>query len=165
MTEAQDIMQEEEEQMMDVTSLPGVGAATAEKLQNAGFHDMLAIAVASPGKLVDATGVSEAVARKIINAARDSMKMGFETGMDVLTKRQKVIKISVGSSQIDALLGGGFETGAITECFGEFGSGKTQIGHVLAAQVLASDAEASVVFIDTENTFRPERIKQLVEPL
>lgn len=154
-----------EEQVKDVTSLPGVGAATAEKLQSAGFHDMLAIAVASPGRLVDATGVSEAVARKIINAARDSMKMGFETGMDVLSKRQKVIKISSGSSQIDALLGGGFETGAITECFGEFGSGKTQIGHVLAAQVLASDPEASVVFIDTENTFRPERIKQLVEPL
>ena len=164
MTEAT-MQEQEEEQMMDVTNLPGVGAATAEKLQNAGFHDMLAIAVASPGKLVDATGVSEAVARKIINAARDSMKMGFETGMDVLTKRQKVIKISTGSSQIDELLGGGFETGAITECFGEFGSGKTQIGHVLAAQVLANDPEAAVVFIDTENTFRPERIKQLVEPL
>ncbi len=156
---------EEDDQMMDVTSLPGVGAATAEKLQSAGFHDMLAIAVASPGKLVDATGVSEAVARKIINAARDSMKMGFETGMDVLKKRQLVIKLDTGCPQINELLGGGVETGAITECFGEFGSGKTQIGHVLVAQTLAMDPEASVVFIDTENTFRPERIKQLVEPL
>ena len=157
--------EEDQDQMMEVTSLPGVGAATAEKLQSAGFHDMLAIAVASPGKLVDATGVSEAVARKIINAARDSMKMGFETGMDVLKKRQLVIKLDTGCPQINELLGGGVETGAITECFGEFGSGKTQIGHVLVAQTLAMDPEASVVFIDTENTFRPERIKQLVEPL
>ncbi len=155
----------EEEQEMDVTTLPGVGAATAEKLQNAGFHDMLAVAVASPGRLVEAAGVSEAVARKIINAARDSMKMGFESGVEVLKKRQEVIKISSGCEQINTLLGGGFETGAITECFGEFGSGKTQIAHVLAVQVLAADPEANVVYIDTENTFRPERIRQLSESL
>ena len=161
MVEAKEMNDQEE--MMEVTSLPGVGAATAEKLQNAGFHDMLAIAVASPGRLVEAAGVSEAVARKIINAARDSMKMGFESGIEVMKKRQLVIKISSGCSQIDALLGGGFETGAITECFGEFGSGKTQIGHVLAVQTLALDPEANVVYIDTENTFRPERIKQLAE--
>ncbi|MBT4604512.1 DNA repair and recombination protein RadA [archaeon] len=146
---------------IDVTSLPGVGAATAEKLQSSGFHDVLSIAVASPGKLCEAAGVSEAVARKIINAARDSMKMGFETGTQVLARRAKVMRIPTGSSNIDALLGGGFETGAITECFGEFGSGKTQIGHVLVVQVLSRDPKASVVYIDTENTFRPERIKEL----
>ena len=144
-----------------VTDLPGVGAATAEKLESAGFRDLLAVAVATLGELVEATGVSEAVARKMIQAARESMKMGFETGADVLKRRQIVCKLSTGSKQFDLLMGGGFETGAITECFGEFGSGKTQIGHALAVNVLREDPDAFAVYIDTENTFRPERIIQL----
>ncbi|MBI1968456.1 DNA repair and recombination protein RadA [Candidatus Woesearchaeota archaeon] len=144
-----------------VTDLPGVGAATAEKLESAGFRDLLAVAVATLGELVEATGVSEAVARKMIQAARESMKMGFETGADVLKRRQIVSKLSTGSKQFDLLMGGGFETGAITECFGEFGSGKTQIGHALAVNVLKEDPDAFAVYIDTENTFRPERIIQL----
>ncbi|MDP3640064.1 MAG: DNA repair and recombination protein RadA [Nanoarchaeota archaeon] len=144
-----------------VTDLPGVGAATAEKLESAGFRDLLAVAVATLGELVEATGVSEAVARKMIQAARESMKMGFETGADVLKRRQIVSKLSTGSKQFDLLMGGGFETGAITECFGEFGSGKTQIGHALAVNVLKEDPDAFAVYIDTENTFRPERIIQM----
>ncbi len=148
-------------EMKGISTLPGVGAATAEKLASAGYRDMLAVAVASPGQLVDSTGVSEAVARRMINAARDSMNMGFETGAEVMEKRKSVIKISTGSSNFDTLMEGGFETGAITECFGEFGSGKTQIGHILAVQMLKNDPTASVVYVDTENTFRPERIVQL----
>lgn len=145
---------------MSVMDLPGVGAATAEKLESAGFRDLMSVAVATLGELVEATGVSEAVARKMIQAARESMKMGFETGIDVLKRRQFVSKITTGSRQFDALMGGGFETGAITECFGEFGSGKTQIAHLLAVNVLKEDPDAHVVFIDTENTFRPERLIQ-----
>lgn len=143
--------------------LPGVGAATAEKLEQAGYRDLMAIAVANIGELVETAGVSEAVARKMINAARDSMKMGFETGLDVLKKRELVSKITTGSNSFDAMMGGGFETGAITECFGEFGCGKTQIGHLLAVNVLKEDPDAYAVYIDTENTFRPERIQQLAE--
>ena len=154
---------EQENNDNKIINLPGVGAATAEKLESAGFHDLLAIAVASPSKLLETAGISEAVARKMINAARDSMKMGFETGMDVMKKRESVERISLGCSNFDDLMEGGFETGAITECFGEFGSGKTQIGHVLAVQLLKADPTASVVYIDTENTFRPERIIQLAK--
>jgi DNA repair protein RadA len=124
---------------------------------------MMAIAVSSPGELVDAAGVTEAVARKIINAARDTLDMGFESGDDLLKKRERVVKISTGSQAFDKLLGGGVETGSITECFGEFGSGKTQIGHLLAVNVQKLDPSAVAVYIDTENTFRPERIKQLAE--
>src|SRR3989344_3272197 len=141
--------------------LPGVGAATAEKLEQAGYRDLMAIAVANIGELVETAGVSEAVARKMINAARDSMKMGFETGLDVLKKRELVTKITTGSNSFDAMMGGGFETGAITECFGEFGCGKTQIGHILAVNTLREDPDAYAIYIDTENTFRPERITQL----
>ena len=77
---------------LGLQDLPGVGAATAEKLEADGFRDLLSVAVATLGELVETAGVTEAVARKMINAARDSMKMGFETGMDVLRKREGVSK-------------------------------------------------------------------------
>lgn len=146
---------------LSIQDLPGVGAATAEKLESAGFRDLMSIAVATLGELVEASGMSEAVARKMINAARESMRMGFETGTEVLKKRLKVIKISTGSKNFDEMMAGGFESGAITECFGEFGSGKTQLSHILSVNSLKEDPENYVVFIDTENTFRPERIQQL----
>ncbi len=145
---------------LTLSDLPGVGAATAEKLEQAGYRDMMAVAVATLGELVETAGVTEAVARKMINAARDSMKMGFETGMEVLKKRALISKISTGCTNFDNLMGGGFETSAITECFGEFGSGKTQVGHLLCVNILKEDPDAHAVYIDTENTFRPERIKQ-----
>jgi DNA repair protein RadA len=146
---------------LTLEDLPGVGAATAEKLASSGFDNLIAVAVATPGQLVDASGVSEVVARKMINSARDMLEMGFESGNEVLKKRERVIKISTGSKAFDAMMSGGFETGAITECFGEFGSGKTQVGHILAVNIIKAHPKASVVYIDTENTFRPERIIQL----
>ena len=143
-----------------VTDLPGVGAATAEKLAGAGYEDVMSIAVSTPGELVDAAGVSEAVGRKMIRAARDALDMGFQSGVDLLRKRESVTKIPTGSASFDAMLDGGFETGAITECFGQYGSGKTQVGHALAVNVQKDDPSAIAVYIDTENTFRPERIVQ-----
>lgn len=155
--------QEKEEKEITVYDLPGVGAATAEKLKEAGYDSVMNIAVASPGKLIEDSGVSEAVARKMIQAARDSLKMGFISGIEVLERRSKVQKISTGSAAFNTLLGGGFETGSIVECFGEFGSGKTQVGHLLAVNCQKDDPDAVAVYIDTENTFRPERIKELAE--
>ena len=89
---------------LTIQDLPGVGAATAEKLEAAGFRDIMSIAVATLGELVEAAGVSEPVARKMINTARDSMKMGFESGIEVMKKRQLVQKISTGSVAFDALM-------------------------------------------------------------
>ena len=97
-----------------IQDLPGVGAATAEKLEAAGYKDMMSIAVSTLGELVETAGVTEAVARKMINFARDTVKMGFESGTEVLKKRQLVLKLTTGSASFDALMGGGFETGAIT---------------------------------------------------
>ena len=154
-------VEEPKMEKLTIQDLPGVGAATAEKLESAGYRDLMSIAVATLGQLAETAGVSESVGRKMINAARDSMKMGFETGMDVLKKRELICKIRTGSEGFDNLMGGGFETNAITECFGEFGSGKTQIGHILAVNTLKEDPNAYVVYLDTENTFRPERITQL----
>lgn len=158
-------MEEKQEIKVTLHDLPGVGAATAEKLSESGYLDVLSIAVASPGQIVDATGISETVARKMINAARSMLSMGFESGEDVLIRRMKVEKISTGCDNIDNLLGGGFETGAISEVFSEFGGGKTQLGHTLAvrAQMLKNEKDPIVIYVDTENTFRPERIKQLAD--
>jgi DNA repair protein RadA len=148
-----------------ITDLPGVGAATAEKLAEGGFDSLMALAVASPASIVEVAGVSEAPARKIINAARNSLDMGFESGVDLLEKRENVIKISTGSKEFDKIIGGGLETGAITECYGAYGSGKTSLAHQLAVNVqLPKDqggAEGIAVWIDTEGTLRPEYMKPI----
>lgn len=163
-------IQEKEEiktKKLTIEELPGVGAATAEKLREAGFDTMLSIAAASPGELTEIAGLTEATARKIINTARSKMDMGFETGEQLLEKRKKVLKISTGSNALNALFGGGIETGAITECYGAFGSGKTSLAHQLAVNVQLpkekGGAGGIAVYIDTESTLRPEFIKQIAE--
>jgi DNA repair protein RadA len=158
---------ETEEQKLN--SLPGVGAATVEKLMVSGFDNLMSISVASPGQLVEVTGITEATARKIIYAARDKMDMGFESGEELLKKRAEIIKLTTGCKAFDDMLKGGFETSAISECFGEFGSSKSQIAHVLAVRTQMSKdqggAEGSVIFLDGESTFRPERIIQIAKGL
>jgi DNA repair protein RadA len=144
-----------------LNDLPGVGPATVEKLESVGYNDLMSVAVATPGEIIEVTGMAEAAVKKIIATARASLEMGFESGEDVLKRREKVLKISTGSKGFDALVGGGFESGSITECFGEYGSGKTQLGHVLAVNCQKYYPGSTVVYIDTENTFRPERIEQL----
>jgi len=152
-----------------ITDLPGVGAATAEKLEEAGFNTLMSIAVASPADMVEIAGVTEATARKIINTARNKLDVGFQTGTELLEKRKNIDRISTGSKAFDALLMGGVETNAITEVYGEFGSSKTQLGHQLAVNVQLpkeqGGAEGMVCYIDTEGTGRPERIKQMAEAL
>ncbi|MFA6373357.1 MAG: DNA repair and recombination protein RadA, partial [Methanothrix sp.] len=150
--------------------LPGVGPATAEKLREAGFGSVEAIAVASPGELVSAAEVGEATAAKIIAGAREAADVGgFETGDRILERRKLVGKITTGSKNFDELLGGGMETQSIVELYGEFGSGKTQVAHQMAINVQLPEEmgglHGSVIIIDTENTFRPERIAQMVKGL
>jgi len=154
-----------EEKTMSIEDLPGIGAATGEKLRTVGFDTLLSIAVATPGEIVDVAGVTELTAKKAIKAARDNLDMGFQSGDELMKKRENIEKLSTGSNNLNKLLGGGVETGAITECFGAYGSGKTQIGHMLTVQCLMRDPEAAVLYIDTENTFRPNRIKQFSEGL
>ncbi len=108
-----------------VEELPGVGPATAEKLREAGYTDLMSLAVATPDAVSDATEIGNNVAQKIIAAAREAVDVGgFETGDVILERRKSVAKLTTCSKAFDELLGGGLETQAITECFGEFGSGK-----------------------------------------
>lgn len=159
----------EKKKITTVADLPGVGPATIEKLQGAGFHDLLAIAVATPGELVGATEMSEATAKKIIAIARANLEMEFETGDELLKKRERVIRLTTGSKELDKLFGGGVESGAITEVYAQYGSGKTQLGHTLAVTCQLpkeqGGAQGVAVYIDTESTFRPERIVQIANAL
>ena len=151
-----------------IEKLPGVGPAIAEKLRDSGYIDTLSIAVASPSELADAAEIGESTASKIIVSARKLADIGgFETGGALLEKRAQVGHLSSGSNTLNELLGGGFESQSIIELFGEFGSGKTQIAHQLCVMVQlpkeqgGMDGEA--FYIDTENTFRPERIVKMAE--
>jgi DNA repair protein RadA len=153
-----------------VEDLPGVGPATAEKLKEAGFGSIEAIAVSSSSELSSIAEIGESTAQKIINAARQAADVGgFETGDQVLERRKLVGKLRFGARALDDLMGGGIETQAITEFYGEFGSGKTQVGHQMAVNAQLPQEEGglagSVIIIDTENTFRPERINQMVTGL
>jgi len=149
-----------------IDNLPGVGPATAEKLREAGYTDIMSIAVASPKELSDAAEIGDATAAKIIQKARKEADVGkFETGSALLEKRAKVGHLTSGSKTFDELLGGGFETQSITELYGEYGSSKTQIAHQLCVSVQLpleqGGLNSHAFFIDTENTFRPERIIQM----
>jgi DNA repair protein RadA len=114
-----------EEKKGSIESLPGVGEATAEKLREAGYRTIESIAVASVAELHEAAEIGEAQAKKIIAAAREIAEFGvFVTADKILERREKVGLITTSSEQLDTLLGGGIETQAVTEVFGEFGSGK-----------------------------------------
>ena len=150
-----------------IADIPGVGETIANKLHQAGYDTLEQIANSKAAEVAEVAAIGEATAAKVIAAARDSLDMGYETGDKVLERRKLIEKISTGSKELDNLIGGGVETQAITECFGKFSSGKTQIGFQLAVNVqLPKDKgglEGSVIFIDTENTFRPERIVQMAQ--
>ena len=154
----------------DLQDLPGVGPATAEKLKDNGFDNYQGIAVASPGELSNTADIGESSAADIISAAREAADIGgFESGATVLERREQIGKLTWGVEEIDELLGGGVETQSITEVYGEFGSGKSQVTHQLAVNVQLphehGGLEGSAIFVDSEDTFRPERIEDMVRGL
>ncbi len=153
-----------------LTDLPGIGPAVAAKLESAGIYDLMSLAVMSPTDLGELAGVGAAVARKAIQAARKMLDIGFIDGVEFAERRANISYITTGSKGFDSLLGGkGVQARAVTEAFGAFGSGKTQLGLMLAVNVQLpvekGGANGKCVFIDTEGTFRPSRIKQIAEGL
>ncbi|HEV2429847.1 MAG TPA: DNA repair and recombination protein RadA [Thermoplasmata archaeon] len=153
---------------VELEDLPGVGETTADKLRQAGFTDLMEIAVASPSDVAEAAEIGTALAQKIIAEARRQADVGsFESGVVLLERRQKLGRITTSSKALDELLGGGVETRAITEFAGEFGTGKTQLAHQVAVNVQQpvdqGGLAGEVVYIDTESTFRPERIVDMAK--
>lgn len=151
--------------------IQGIGKKTVEKLKELGYTSLRQLAHATIRELVE-KGISESTAKKIIKYAKDKFGRGLVTGWDLYQQRQKIQRITTGSSNLDELFGGGIEVGALTEAYGEYGSGKSQLGFQLCVNVqlpkekggLKDDqVEPYVFFIDTEGTFRPERIEQMAK--
>jgi len=157
-----------DEKVPELIDLPGVGPGAVAKLEAAGIYDLMGLAVLTPPQLAEAAGMGEAAARKAIQAARQMMNLGFSDGLEYMKKREEILHITTGSKNLDNLLGGrGIESKAITEAFGSFGSGKTQLALSLAVGVQLPEEKGGcsgkAVYIDTEGTFRPERIRQFAE--
>jgi len=157
-----------EKKIENIEDLPGVGPAIADKLMEAGYKELMSIAAASPGEFKD-LGMGEGTAKKMIGAAQEALDMGFESGTEVMRKRAEVGKLTTGSAELNKLLGGGIESQAITEFYGKFSAGKTQLTHQLSVTVQLpkekGGLEGKALFIDTEGTFRPERIVQMAKGL
>ena len=140
-----------------------------KKLKEAGYHTVQSVMMATRKKLCDVKGLSEAKTEKIQNEARKLASVGaWTTGSDALTARQRgVIKITSGSAALDAILGGGFETRSITELYGEFRTGKTQVCTTLCVSCQLPTSQGGgagkAAYIDTEGAFRPERIVPIAE--
>jgi len=149
--------------------LPGVGPAIGKRLAESGYKSIEAIAVASPSELAAAGSIGESTASKIIKSAREMLDIGFETADLLLERRRTAARISTGSKKLDELFGGGVETQSITEVYGQFRSGKTQLAHQLAVNVQLPPDEGGLggtaIYVDTEGTFRPERLVDMAEPL
>ncbi|CAG9764989.1 unnamed protein product [Ceutorhynchus assimilis] len=145
----------------------GINAGDIKKLVEAGYHTVESVAYAPKKYLITIKGISEQKAEKMLAEACKLVPMGFTTASAFHQKRADMIAITTGSKELDRLLGGGIETGSITEMFGEFRTGKTQICHTLAVTcqlpIDCGGAEGKCLYIDTEGTFRPERFLAVAE--
>ncbi|MEM3457906.1 MAG: DNA repair and recombination protein RadA [Candidatus Bathyarchaeia archaeon] len=148
--------------------LPGIGPATAQKLKELGYHTVESLAMATAREL-EPVGISEKKAFAIIEAARSSIGISFIRADELLKMRQNVLRLTSGSKALDRILDGGLETQTITEFYGEYGSGKSQICHQLCVNVQLpperGGLNGSALYVDTENTFRTERIVQMARHL
>jgi DNA repair protein RadA len=156
---------------LEIQDIEGVGPTTARKLKEAGIVSVMDLAVASSDELaIDINSSKETAATFIMAAQRllresNILEKEFVTAESALEKRKALMRCSTGSNALDELLLGGIETQAVTEFYGEFGSGKSQICHTLAAIATqpreAGGLNGGVIYIDTEGTFRPERLNQI----
>ena len=156
------------EEQLELESIQGIGPTTKQKLVEAGIKSVLDLAIRGPTEVAEVTNIELSRAIDLCNKARTRLvELGklegeFVTASQLYKKRLEIDRISTGSRNLDDLFAGGLETHAVTEFYGEFGSGKTQICHTLCVTVQLPRTEgglgATAVYVDTENTFRPERI-------
>lgn len=165
----EDVYQEEElpYSLIDKLQDAGINAADLKKLKDAGYNTSQSVVFAMRKDLLNIKGLSDQKVDKIIEAARKSSEAGFVTCTQLLSKMKNRFQISTGAAKLDQMLGGGMESCSITELFGEFRCGKTQVCHSLSVMAQLppnmGGANGKVVYIDTEGTFRPERIPQIAE--
>uniref|UniRef100_A0A9J8B0F9 Meiotic recombination protein n=2 Tax=Cyprinus carpio TaxID=7962 RepID=A0A9J8B0F9_CYPCA len=162
--------QEDEEsffQDIELLQKHGINMADIKKLKSVGICTVKGIQMTTRRALCNVKGLSEAKVDKIKEAAGKLMICGFQTASEYSVKRKQVFHITTGSLEFDKLLGGGVESMAITEAFGEFRTGKTQLSHTLCVTAQLPGeygyTGGKVIFIDSENTFRPERLKDIAD--
>jgi len=147
--------------------IAGIGSQTAERLRASGYFTLESLAVASSREISEITGLSKEKAAEIASAARDMLEIKFNTAEELLRRRAQIDRLTTTSRALDQLLGGGVESQAVHELVGEYGTGKTQICHTLCATVQLPREEGGLsggaVYVDTEGTFRPERLLQIAE--
>lgn len=145
----------------------GITSSDLKKLRENGLHTVEAVAYAPRKALLEIKGISEAKADKLLNEAARLVPMGFVTAADFHMRRSEMICLTTGSKNLDTLLGGGIETGSITELFGEFRTGKSQLCHTLAVTCQIpldiGGGEGKCLYIDTEGTFRPIRLVSIAQ--
>jgi DNA repair protein RadA len=165
---------------LEIQDIEGIGPSTTKKLREAGILSVMDLAVAGVEDLaVDINSTKDSAASFIMAAQKllresNILEKEFITAEAALRKRRSLLRCSTGSGVLDELFLGGIETQAVTEFYGEFGSGKSQICHTLcitAGQPVESGGlDSGIIYVDTEGTFRPERLEQIarergVDPL
>mmetsp|Transcript_108986 Transcript_108986/g.313927 ORF Transcript_108986/g.313927 Transcript_108986/m.313927 type:complete len:350 (-) Transcript_108986:406-1455(-) len=167
---ANDVEMDEEElpySLVEKLQDAGINAADLKKLKDAGFNTSQSIVFAMRKDLLSIKGLSDQKVDKIIEAARKTTESGFVTCSQLVSRQKNRFKLSTGATKLDQMLGGGVESCSITELFGEFRCGKTQLAHSLSVMAqlppTMGGSNGKVVYIDTEGTFRPERIRQIAE--
>jgi DNA repair protein RadA len=158
------------EAIFEIDTLNDIGPATKTSLKEAGFRSIKDLVIRGPIDIAEATGIAIEKCILLCNRAREILEdigvldKPFTTANEIYEKRKSEYRLPTGSKNLDELLDGGIETRAITELYGEYGTGKTQICHTLCVTVQQSKAEDNIsraLYIDTENTFRPERIASI----
>ena len=148
--------------------LPGLGPTTVKQLREAGIHTVEGLATATLGE-VTASGIGEATAMKIIETARKTIALTYITAEELAERRREMRRLSTGCSSLDAILDGGLETQNITEFYGEYGAGKSQICQQLCVTVQLPVERCGLgggaLYIDSEQVFRPDRITQIAPRL
>jgi len=145
----------------------GISATDIKKLQAAGLNTVESVAYATVKSLIAIKGIAEPKANKMLAEASKLVPMGFTTAAEYHQTRSEMVHLTTGSGELDKLLGGGIETGSITEIFGEFRTGKTQICHTLCVTcqlpLEQGGGLGKALYIDTEGTFRPKRLIAVAE--
>ncbi len=145
-------------------TVAGIGPSTKKRLEEAGYGSKESIALATRSQLTDISGIAEKTASLLIREARARFDLGLKKGTEYEESAKTRIKLPSGSKAFDELLGGGFETGGVTELAGENGCGKTQLAHQLAVNCVKY-LDQDIIWIDTEGTFRYNRIVQIAQAL
>ena len=144
----------------------GVSAGDIKKLIEGGVHTVECLAHMSK-ELCAIKGISENKVEKLQQVAWQIIPMGFTTATVIAENQAEKIMIHTGCKEVDAILEGGLEAGSITEIYGEYRCGKTQFCHTLCVTcqlpLSQGGGEGKALYIDTEGTFRPQRLHQIAE--